>query len=133
MNKKELSLKRKFLREQNKLCSKVLVQVPPINWPSFPDRSRVEVWRSQSYLVQVFDKENGAWRVSVNRTELDSNGHYKDGLTWEELMEIKRQIGHGHSWAVEILPADSQIVNVANMRHFWLLDVAPSFAWRGKA
>jgi hypothetical protein len=34
-------------------------------------------------------------------------------------------------WAVEIYPADGDVVAVANMRHLWLLPEAPAFAWRG--
>ena len=31
---------------------------------------------------------------------------------------------------LEIYPPDDQVIDVANMRHLWLLDEAPAYAWR---
>jgi hypothetical protein len=31
-----------------------------------------------------------------------------------------------------VYPPVDEIVNVANMRHLWLLDEAPPYAWRGE-
>jgi hypothetical protein len=34
--------------------------------------------------------------------------------------------------AVEVYPKDSDIVNVANMRHLWLVDDKTNIGWRKK-
>jgi hypothetical protein len=93
---------------------------------------RIQVWRSRTLLVQVFGATGDApcIRMSVNRTELDDTGRFRDGLTWDELMEAKRQAGFGDFWATEIYPPDGETVNVSNMRHLWLTTEAPNYAWR---
>lgn len=108
----------------------VLTRVPREEWPerSF-DPKRLEVWRSNKFLAQVF-AEGEVLRVSVSRVVLSSGVRWQDGISWDELQQVKREIGRGDKWAVELYPADSDLVNVANMRHLWLLSDAPTFAWR---
>jgi len=94
----------------------------------------VEVWRNYRFLVCVYAEKDGAQRVSINRTMIEEDtGQWVDGITWDELQEIKRQIGRGGAWAVEVYPSDESQVNVANMRHLWLLPAAPAFAWGKKS
>lgn len=57
------------------------------------------------------------------------NGRWDDGLVWDELQEIKRQLGYGNSQAVEIYPEDRNIVNVADMRHLWVLPARLNLGW----
>jgi len=91
----------------------------------------VEVWRSREFLVQVYSAQAGAIRASVNRTSIDfESGRWEDGISWEDLQRVKREIGRGHLDAVEVFPADRDIVNVANMRHLFILDDPLPFAWR---
>lgn len=91
----------------------------------------IEVWRSRLFLVQVFAEANDILRASVNRSVIDSiTGRWKDGISWEDLQSIKREIGRGHLDAVEIFPADRDVVNVANMRHLWILPEKLPFGWR---
>jgi hypothetical protein len=52
-----------------------------------------------------------------------------DGITWDQLQEIKRGVGLGDKLAVEVYPEDKNIVNVANMRHLFVLPERPLFAW----
>lgn len=94
----------------------------------------LEVWRSKKYLCQVYRPENGVQRLSICRTEVDTtNRRWRDGLSWDELMEIKSQVGRGDFDAVEIYPAEKDIVNVANLRHLWVMvDQKLTFAWRKK-
>ncbi len=91
-----------------------------MEWPHQHDATRIEVWRSRYFLVQVFNEGDGVFRVSVNRVQV-RDGSWADNITWDELMEIKRQIGRADAYAVEVLPPDRDIVNVAPMRHFWIL------------
>lgn len=91
----------------------------------------IEVWISRHFLVQVHTEAGGVLRVSLNRTTLDHIGGWSQNVSWDDLMEVKRQIGRGESYAVEVLPEDSNIVNVANLRHFWILP-KPVCGWRKK-
>ena len=95
-----------------------------------PSKAPVQVWRSRDFLVQLyFEAKTGFHRLSCTRTELKSDGSYKDGITWDELMRLKREAGFGNKWAVECYPADAEIVNVANHRHLFLLPAKPPFGW----
>ena len=94
-------------------------------WPFEPDRAPIECWRSRWFTVQVYAvPTDGAVRLSVQRTDR------QDGISWDELQGVKAQIGRGDCWAVELFPPDERVVNVANMRHLWLLSAAPSFGWK---
>lgn len=82
-------------------------------------------------MAVVYQSGDGAQRVSVNRTLIEEEtGRWVDGITWDELQEIKAQIGRQDAWAVEIHPPTDEVVDVANMRHLWLLDEAPAYGWR---
>jgi hypothetical protein len=99
-----------------------------IKLPPFPPI--MEAWRSRNFLASVYQEENGVVRISINRTAIDhKTGHWVDGITWDEIQCIKSEMGHGDKFAVEIYPPDKDVVNVAAMRHIWLLDQAPAFAW----
>ena len=87
-----------------------------------------EVWRSRDFLVQVFD-ENGQVRITVNRTHQPNGKDWAGGISWDELQQIKAEIGRADQWAVEIYPPDEEIVNLAVMRHLWLLPGEPDYGW----
>ena len=109
---------------------KPLCRIPESEWPKDHfTPSRIEVWKGSRYLVQVFEEGGKVLRVSVNTVVAGKTGKWVDGITWEDLMEIKRQIGRGYEYAVEVLPRDADIVNVANMRHFWILP-EPVCGWQ---
>ncbi|GMG89621.1 hypothetical protein Cmtc_18980 [Cupriavidus sp. TKC] len=98
-----------------------------------PDRL-IEVWRSRDFLVQVFTEGDGIVRASVNRTTVDARSdRWHDGIAWDELQRIKREIGRGHLDAVEAFPADRDVVNVANMRHLFIFDTPLPYVWRKKS
>jgi len=90
------------------------------------------VYQSRDFLAQVHPANGAAaFRVSINRKETTEKGtaNWQDGITWDELQRIKSEIGMENFWAVEIFPPDHQVVNVANMRHLWVLNAPPNFAW----
>jgi len=94
----------------------------------------VQVWRSKTLLVQVFDETGDGsaqlLRLSIARTSVDPlTMRWKDGLTWEELQAAKAAVGYGDREAVEIFPPDYAVVNVANMRHLWVLAGRMAFSW----
>lgn len=117
-----------WLEAENRKWGEKLAPVPR-PWPI----NAIAVYRNNAFLVQIFEEAN-TLRMTVNRTELlgwdGERPLWKDGITWDELQRLKAEAGFGNRWAVEIFPPDDRIVNVANMRHLFLLDGAPSFAWR---
>lgn len=91
----------------------------------------IKAWRSRDFLCQLAECKSGHLRLSINRTVVDvTNRRWRDGITWDELMQVKRECGYGDQYAVEVFPADHDQVNVANIRHLWLLPEAPPYAWR---
>ncbi|MDN3525677.1 hypothetical protein QWY79_10420 [Halomonas sabkhae] len=121
---------RRLAKKQARKKPTLLTEAPRYMWPSDAwQEHRLNVWISCEYLVQVFDEHDGIIRLSINDVMLEEDG-WADGMTWDELMEIKRQCGYADRPAVEIYPDDDNIVNVANMRHLWLLPEAPAFMWR---
>lgn len=134
MNGQGWHLLSKALRAENAKFGVEFVKLPEERWPAetLGADKRVRVWRSRDFLVQAFVTEALQMRLSINRTRLAASGRWDDGISWDEMMAIKRAIGYGESWAVELFPADFDVVNVANMRHLWLMQEPPPFAWRRK-
>lgn len=123
---------RRQLERENAKRPAVLREVPrdmwPINGPV--DASRSRVWLSRSFLVQEFVASNGAaFRLSVSRTTHNGD-RWAENITWDELMQIKRECGYANADAVEIYPSDADVVNVANMRHLWIVEGFIPFKWR---
>jgi hypothetical protein len=131
----EAAAAKRHLYKANRLFGDKFTEVPARLWP--PDEwaaqgRRLRVWRNKDFLVQEFDEfRNGKLfrRISVNRTMIDDRGSWLDGLTWDQLQMIKNEIGYGTAWAVEIFPPVDHVVNVANMRHLWIVDQKPDVAW----
>lgn len=119
---------RRALEKTNGTFPSYLVRIHPAEWPSHPPRM-IEVWRSRHFLVQVFAEVGNVHRLSICRTSHNGDS-WGDKITWDELMQCKRQCGRGDRDALEVYPADKDIVNVANMRHLWLPAEPVAFAWR---
>ncbi|MGL5719865.1 MAG: DUF7694 domain-containing protein [Alphaproteobacteria bacterium] len=134
----KISELRRELKAKNSEATRHLELVPKDEWPLQLERGRepLRVWRSRYFLVQEYE-ESGYIRISVvdSRTlKSFSNNSPKFGgsITWDELQQIKRDIGYGDKCAVEVFPPDNLVVNIANMRHLWVLDYVPNFCWGGK-
>lgn len=127
--KSELSKIRKKMEQNNQKRPPFLTLMPEDQWPPNQPPNIKEVWLSRYFLVQVFQENNDIIRLSVSRTMIGLDGHWEQNLSWDELMEVKRQVGHGNTYGVEVYPPEKDIVNVANMRHLWLLPVAVC-GWR---
>lgn len=131
MNANQLREMRRYLRDENqRYKSGVFEDVPKDQWPNqkYPPS---KVLRSREFLVQIF--EETVTRISINRTELDNDGNWKDGITWDEMQSVKDGCGYSDFDAVEAHPRKEDVVNVANMRHLWI--VPPDYAkffWRKK-
>lgn len=125
------------LKKENEKWPWHLVDVPRETWP---DQGRLKkphlrVMRSRDFLVQIFDEGNGIIRLSINRSAVNNSGGWTHGITWDELQQLKFQSGYGDCDAVEVFPAQADVVNVANMRHLFVYANAasPSFIWRSSA
>lgn len=103
------------------------------NLPGAPMR----VWRSRHFLAQLFNEPNpyfpnGLMRLSICRTKMffiGSTHFYKDEITWDEIAQIKRECGFADIYAIEVYPRDQDLVNVANIRHIWLLATPLPIGW----
>lgn len=113
--------------------------VPKIKWPETADKHygvdyRTLVYKNKDFLVQIFQVHDHLLRMSVNRTayrfkECGVKTEWIDGITWDELQEIKKSVGLDKYWGVEIYPPEKSVVNVANMRHIFLYETKPTCAW----
>jgi hypothetical protein len=121
---------RKALEAENKRWPEILKSIPSSEWPRMESYTITKVWRSRRFLVQQYENPGEPIRLSINTVTLEANGRWKDGITWDDIQAIKRQCGYAERYAVELYPADVDVVNVANVRHIWLLDEPPSYAWR---
>lgn len=108
-----------------------LKPVPRTLWSGDIPPKVIGVWRSRAYLVQVYQEADAIVRLSICRTELDDTLGWREGFTWEELQATKNAVGFTTRDADEIFPAEGDVVNVANMRHLWVLPDSIPFAWRG--
>lgn len=121
---------RQALAAENKNRPKTLTLMPREQWPSDRDPNRLLVLVSQKYLVQIFKEPHDVMRISVNRTKVKPSGEWDDNLSWDELMQIKNELGFADEYAVEVYPKEKDVVNVANMRHLWVLpDSLRFFGW----
>jgi hypothetical protein len=127
---------RRQLARDNAEQPPYLTPVPRETWPEAPPgwRRPDELLRSRTFLCQVFKGEHVLVeaRLSINRTVVGPNGHWGEGITWEELQQLKAEAGYPFADAVEIYPTELDVVNVANMRHLWVLKDRVPFAWRWK-
>lgn len=133
---REIDQKRAHLRRENaRYQPGVFALMPKDSWPNNgqsqirPETCLVAVRRSRDFLVQIFSEANGITRLSVNRTDIDHTGRWRDGITWDELQAVKNGCGFADFHAVECYPKSGHVVNVANMRHLWILpdELTPYF------
>lgn len=125
---------RRKLAIENEKWPATLQKIPEEEWrrASFVPDGLIKVFRSRDFHVQVYSAQAPAiYRITVGRTVLDADlVRWRDGITWDDLQRIKRECGFGSYHAVELFPADCDLVNVANLRHLWILHDPPAFAWR---
>jgi hypothetical protein len=120
------------LRRDNLKYPDHLVEVPREQWPmvqGWTGSFVVQVFRSRRFTLFVWDQE-GATRLSVQRTEWDDRKkRFRDDISWDDLQRLKSEAGFGAQCAVELFPPDGEVVNVANMRHLFIIP-RPAFMWR---
>lgn len=125
-----------YLRAENLKWPEALKLWPAEEWPAHMRGAKgvLRVYRSRGFLVQVFaEPDPVVVRLSILRTAIKTNGDWKEDITWEELQRLKNEAGYGSFDAVEVYPPDTDVVNVANLRHLWILPAGYlPFAWRRK-
>ena len=124
--------RRQVVRDNVKLSDEFKT-IPRETWPLLPPGFRIpiQVWRNNQYLVQVYEEKGAAEiRLSIIRSVMIEDGEWQDGLSWEVMQKIKSDIGYGDAFAVEIYPPNEDVVNVANMRHLWLMKNPPDMGWK---
>ena len=136
MTRAEIRARQAYLRTENTKHGALPVRVPRDQWPVDVVRGGppVEsVWRSNRFLVTVYVEHGGMRRLSICRTFMGDDGRMLDGITWEELQTLKAECGFSDREAVEVFPADRDVVNVANMRHLWVMPTGEGFPFTWKA
>ena len=102
-----------------------MVEIPRAEWPVMLQMESValSVWRSRDYLAVLYkQRADGNVRLTVNSVRRDAKGRWRDGITWDELQRIKNECLGEDACCIEVYPAESDLVNVSNMRHLWVLD-----------
>lgn len=136
MNRQQRRATARITREQAAAWPLQLTEVPQSEWPardpkatSYPEA----VWRSRHFLVQQHEAPlfQGIFvrRLTINRTTTRLDGRFDQDISWDDLQRCKRETGHGDWYAIEIYPRDRDVVNVANMRHLWLLAEPLPIGW----
>ncbi len=130
-----LKKNQKMIRAQNAMYGKSFAEIPREEWPVhvIPDNI-IRLYRSRDFMVQVYlvPGHENLIRLSIHRTEADSTGNFKDGITWDQLQKIKNEIGYADNCAVEIFPPADDLVYDSNIRHLWVFknSEALTFMWR---
>lgn len=70
-------------------------------------------WEDETFEVAGFLDQNTI-RLDICRKDM------ADGITWDELHDIKSKCGFGEFDAVEFYPRDKDVLNTANIRHLYL-------------
>jgi hypothetical protein len=102
-------------------------EIPREQWPFMQSIETVplRVWLSNDYLAVLYQQRiDGKLRLTVNRTRMNGRS-WRDGITWDELQRIKNETLGADVWCVEVYPPESELVNVSNMRHLWVLQEPP--------
>jgi hypothetical protein len=125
---------RKDLARENLKWPVSLKPVPRAEWPRVglsASAMPIETWRSRGFLVAVFAENAGVERLTICRTTVIDQD-YADNISWDDLQRIKSECGRGDREAVEVFPPNLDVVNVANMRHLWVLPAGErlAFSWR---
>ena len=118
----------RYIESENNKFGSVLV---PMVAPGAGARGApVKAWRSAEFCVQEFQEAGGVIRLSINRTHVDpTNLRWVDGISWDDLQRLKGEAGYADREAVEVYPPDRCVVDVANIRHLWILPARMPLSW----
>lgn len=130
MNRHDRRAARTYVRKEAAKMTAEFVVVPPERYPdgALLKRPPLSVHENNRFLVLIYREPHG-YRISVMRRVLRKDGEFADGISWDDLQDIKRALGYGDYYAIEIYPRDRDVVNVANLRHLWVLEQPLDIGW----
>lgn len=73
----------------------------------------IAIWESELYKVYAY-KEEFAIRLDIERRD------GKDGITWDEIQQIKSDCGFANQDAIEFYPSEADVINTGNVRHLYI-------------
>lgn len=133
MNRQQRRAERHETKQRAKELPQKLTELPREEWPVHRSKEPTHVFISKRFLVQMYDEDSmdvpGLVRLSVCRSVRNSGGRWEDGITWDELYAIKRDLGMQDWYGVEVYPREEDLVNVSNMRHLWLVPYPLNIGW----
>ncbi len=133
MNREERRKAQRKIDKVSRDYGDAFVEVPSADWPKVIQGLR-RVLRNRTLLVQEYEPAPGTedmvvCRLSVNLIDLDGD-RWADGIEWNTLQRIKNEAGYDMFDAVEVYPRKIDLVDVAAMRHLFVLRGLLPFAWR---
>lgn len=100
--------------------------------PFFPYTSAkdalLKVYQSRKFRVRIWDEAahpTVKCRISIERIDYAGGQRQQDGISWDELQDIKNKVGFADYCAVEVFPPENRVINLANARHLWVLHEYP--------
>lgn len=124
----KIKTKAAYLRQENQKYTEVLEEIPREEWPAvIPDR----LWkalRSNQFFVQIYQEADDIIRLTACRTAMEGDD-WAANITWDSLQDLKRRCGYGERYAIEVYPREIDMVNVAAMRHLWILPEPLQIGW----
>ena len=134
ISSREVRARRRAVAMENKKFGDHFVELELSDEQRQEAGAPMQAFRNRRLLIQVFEGPKAhpevVARITVCKAMVDDHGRWEDGLSWDSLQLAKAVAGFGEHDAVEVFPRDDDIVNVANMRHLWVLKGFLPFAWR---
>ena len=94
----------------------------------------IDCWVNRYFMVQHLAHSNSEYpdmvHLAINRIKRNQHG-WLENISWDDLNSIKQELGYGDWWGIEIYPEDAKLVNVANLRHLWILPKRLNIGWGG--
>ena len=123
-NRKQRKLLEKAKKESIKSFSdkltKISIDDPYLHYISKKDEVK-EIYRNKQFLVIIFACGNGL-KITVSRNEYDyKTKRQKGNISWDELQQIKNDIGYSEHTFVEFFPKESELIDIDSVRHLWLV------------
>jgi hypothetical protein len=84
-----------------------------VGWLSYFGESSVGAWESDEFGAAAF-RDGESTRLDIFRKDM------KDGITWDQLRQIKNECGFADFDAVEFFPAEKDVINTGNYRHLYI-------------
>lgn len=83
------------------------------HFTSYFSEPSIGAWESAQYKVYAFMDQN-AIRLDIEKVDKS------DGLSWDDIRQIKNDCGFQHFDAVEFYPREQDVINTGNFRHIYL-------------